>query len=239
MANQNLTTSLEDQRIARERSDQQKRQLNELHDSALKGVEKAKTAAKEAQEEQRKFTSQKQKEVQDLENRVASYESEYEQLSRTHNTQVQQSKNQEKILQLRIDQLVEGESQAKMYRDTAHDLSEENHRLARQLAEAREIITSQSGSTASSLPRHSAGGNGAPGLGDDLEGLRKELRTQANSLSALQKHNASLLQEVVGLRQRRDNVEMVKKELIQVEKNARDKIRIVQDELNQARREME
>jgi FtsZ-binding cell division protein ZapB len=100
----------------------------------------------------------------------------------------------------------------------------------RELVEMKQTIRKQS--IASPRPTMTAPGTPA-------EDLRSELRRQASQLTSLQAANNKLHQENQELRARRDNVEMIKSELKNVERKSKEKIRSLMEDLDRARREME
>jgi chromosome segregation ATPase len=133
-------------------------------------------------------------------------------------------------LESRISNLEREKAELLPYRESAHDAQREVDRLMRELVEMKQSIRKQL--IASPRPTTTAPGTPA-------EDLRSELRRQASQLTSLQAANNKLHQENQELRARRDNVEMIKSELKNVERKSKEKIRSLMEDLDRARREME
>ncbi len=100
----------------------------------------------------------------------------------------------------------------------------------------REVLETKEQMRRQSSVSREAGTPTQSGTDDDL---RAEFRRQSSQLVTLQQTNAKLQADNQELRARRDNVEMIKSELKNVERKSRDKIRSLTEELDKARREME
>lgn len=125
-------------------------------------------------------------------------------------------------LKLELEQVRRQRDDLLGYRDQAHRLFESEVGLRRQLEDAR---ARQSRDVASG--------------GADETSLRPELRRQAQALAALEKQNSTLRDEVAELRRRRDDAELARGEAKEIDRKWREKYRILQEECDQARREVD
>lgn len=168
-----------------------------------------------------------------MENAKIKVEQEYERLGRQHRQHVDDSQKKYDILKSQLSNTQEERDGLLHIRKQAHELSDALEKKDRELEDVRLILAAE-------RERVAGSGMKTPSTGD--EALGSELKRQAGMLSSLGKQNQVLQQEVSELRQRRDNVEMAKNEtkaLAKRAKAAEDKLSVVQDALDRARRDME
>lgn len=171
-----------------------------------------------------------------LEETVFGLKDELTKIQHAHAKSVDENQHLIKELRIQLRQSERKREQLEPYQVQAHALAEELEALNRALSDARESAASAAANAERS---------GAPtpsGSSSDLTGeslLRSELKRQATHLAALEKNNSALRSEVAELRKRKDSVEMARGEMREVERKAKERIRILQEEVNQARREVD
>jgi hypothetical protein len=169
--------------------------------------------------------------TQQSEESAIALRSELSLLSRTHASHVSQSQSQVDLLNTQLAQVEQERNSLLNMRRQAHELSEALESKERELDDVRVLLTQAR--ERNPLPSSAA---------TDEDSLRKELKRQASLLSSLGKTNATLQAENTELRLRRDNVEMVKSEMLGVVKRAKaaeDRLSVCQEALDRARKDME
>ncbi|WWD21649.1 hypothetical protein CI109_106135 [Kwoniella shandongensis] len=216
-----LNSRVEEQRIEIERLKAERRVLHEgeMQEREI-GEEREKDFYDERSQMSEEISSLRQRNST-LSDSLERLKTEHNILSGRHSTLTQNTNNEISLLTSRINELQKERDELRNWERRARGLSIELEEERRRAIEKRE-----KNEAAQEDKRVD-------------ETLQKEMKRQSTSLATFWRENENLKTEVNELRQKKKEVEAVERAAKEVERSLKDEIRILQDQLERARRDMD
>ncbi|KAK8847559.1 hypothetical protein IAR55_005418 [Kwoniella newhampshirensis] len=216
-----LASQVEAQRVEIERLKAERRILHEgeIHERSL-GEEREKGFYDERTRLSEEVSSLRQRNSA-LADSLEHLKSEHNILSGRHSTLTQNTNNEISLLSSRVQELEKERDELKNWERRAKGLSIELEEERRRAIEKRERKQAES---------------------EDRrvdETLQREMKRQSTSLATFWRENENLKSELNELRQKKKEVVAVERAAKEVERSLKDEIRILQDQLERARRDMD